>query len=114
MPRSGRSGINIVFIGHKDSGKSTTAGHLIMLRGGIEQRAIKKFQKQAEKIGKGSFKYAWALDKLKAERERGTTIDISSYKFQTSKFNVTLINVPGHIDYTKNMITGMFYFKIQT
>ena len=52
------------------------------------------------------------MDKLKEERERGTTIDISSYKFQTSKFNVTLINVPGHIDYTKNMITGLLDLKI--
>ena len=63
---------------------------------------------QAEEVRKGSFKYAWVLDKLKAVRERGTTIDICLFKFATSKFSVTLINVPGHIDYTKNMITGVW------
>nr|KAF6471205.1 eukaryotic translation elongation factor 1 alpha 2 [Molossus molossus] len=69
--------INIVVIGHVDSGKSTTTGHLIYKCGGIDKRTIEKFEKEAAEMGKGSFKYAWVLDKLKAERERGITIDIS-------------------------------------
>uniref|UniRef100_A0A2I3HW43 Tr-type G domain-containing protein n=1 Tax=Nomascus leucogenys TaxID=61853 RepID=A0A2I3HW43_NOMLE len=77
--------INIVVVGHVDSGKSTTTGHLTYKCGGINKRSIKKFEKKAAEMGKGSFRYAWVLDKLKAERECGITIDISLWKFETSK-----------------------------
>ena len=98
MPKE-KTHVNLVVIGHVDSGKSTSTGHLIYACGGIDPRTIEKFEKEATQMGKGTFKYAWVLDKLKAERERGITIDITLWKFESKKYYFTIIDAPGHRDF---------------
>jgi elongation factor 1-alpha len=107
MSASKKPHMNLVVVGHVDNGKSTIVGHLLVDMGVIDQRTIDAFAKESEATGKGdTFKYAWVLDSIKDERERGITIDLAFQKFETSKYFYTLIDAQGHRDFIKNMITG--------
>eukprot|EP01105_Mastigella_eilhardi_P015820 TRINITY_DN3621_c0_g1_i2.p1 TRINITY_DN3621_c0_g1~~TRINITY_DN3621_c0_g1_i2.p1 ORF type:complete len:1898 (+),score=453.80 TRINITY_DN3621_c0_g1_i2:680-5695(+) len=104
---SGKPRLSVVFIGNVDAGKSTTLGHLVYKCGSVEKRVLDRYEADCIAVGKESHKYAWIMDRLRDERERGLTIMPSIWRVSAKNFQVDVIDCPGHRSFAKNMTVGV-------
>ena len=98
--------INLVFVGHKDHGKSTLIGRLLYDSKAILEQKLQEIESELKRSGKKEFEFAFLLDSLEEERRGGLTIDIMQTPFKSKKYFYTIIDCPGHKEFIKKMLTG--------
>ena len=103
--RAARESMKIVIVGHMDHGKSTLIGRLLYDTGSLPPDRMEVIRQTCEGMGK-PVEFAFVMDHLREERERGMTIDTAQTFFRTSTRDYVIIDAPGHKEFMKNMITG--------
>src|SRR6202046_4995299 len=98
--------LKFITAGSVDDGKSTLIGRLLYDSESILADQLEALHRSNRKNDDGSIDLAILTDGLKAEREQGITIDVAYKYFQTEKRKFIIADTPGHIQYTRNMVTG--------
>ncbi len=98
--------LRFITAGSVDDGKSTLIGRLLYDSKSILTDQLEAIEKSSKTRGNGEIDLALLTDGLRAEREQGITIDVAYKYFATSKRKFIIADAPGHIQYTRNMITG--------
>ncbi len=106
MPGGEKSILRFTTTGSVDDGKSTLIGRLLYETKSIYEDQYAAIQKTSERKGLADVDLALLLDGLSAEREQGITIDVAYRYFETAKRKFIIADTPGHVQYTRNMVTG--------
>jgi sulfate adenylyltransferase subunit 1 len=105
MPEN-RKLIKIATAGSVDDGKSTLIGRLLYDTKSLTTDKIEAIERSSKQRGYDYLDFSLATDGLVAEREQGITIDVAHIYFNTEKTNFIVADTPGHVEYTRNMVTG--------
>src|SRR6476660_3482586 len=98
--------LRLITAGSVDDGKSTLIGRLLYDSKNILIDQLEQLEKQSKNKEAGEIDLAYLTDGLRAEREQGITIDVAYRYFSTPKRKFIIADAPGHVQYTRNMITG--------
>ena len=98
--------LKLATAGSVDDGKSTLIGRLLYDTQSLTDDKLEAIERSSKKKGYDYFDFSLATDGLVAEREQGITIDVAHIYFSTAHKSYIIADSPGHIEYTRNMITG--------